>query len=181
MAAHIALNEIGAPFEARLVSFTRKETKSAAFLTVNAEGKVPVLLVDGRPLTEVAAVLYYLARAFPDAGLMPWGEAESEARVISWMSFAASTVHPARRLSAEQAKAVWMLAEYRLGEAAWTAGRYSIADIHLFRLFWRYFNSRSPGVDAFPNLHRHYQAMLARPAVQRTIEAEAAIGYELPL
>src|SRR5438132_6731314 len=36
------------------------------YLALNPEGKVPTLLVDGRPLTEVAAVLYYLAKRFPD-------------------------------------------------------------------------------------------------------------------
>jgi len=54
MAPHIALNEVGAPFEAVPVSFHNNETRSADFLAVNPEGKVPTLLIDGRPLTEVA-------------------------------------------------------------------------------------------------------------------------------
>ncbi|WP_410528010.1 glutathione binding-like protein [Roseomonas mucosa] len=57
---------------------------------------------------------------------------------------------------------------------------YSIADIHLFRLFWRLNASLRLSPGAFPNLSAHHDRMLARPAVQRTIEAEAAIGYELP-
>jgi glutathione S-transferase len=180
MAVHIALNEVETPFEARVVSFWRNETRSPEFLAVNPEGRVPALLVDGRVLTEVTAILYYLARAFPQAGLMPWGDPLAEAQVVSWMSFLASAVHPSRRAGVDQAQAAWALAERRLGEAQWTAGRYSIADIHLFRLFWRFFNSLAPGSGAFPNLHRHYQAMMARPAVRRTLDAEAAIGFELP-
>src|SRR5271166_4647616 len=97
MAPHIALHEVGAPFEAIPVSFHRNETRSAEFLAVNPEGKVPTLLIDGRPLTEVAGILYYLTRRFPDARLMPHGDPEAEAHVVSWMSFAASSVHPARR------------------------------------------------------------------------------------
>src|SRR6267378_752034 len=102
MAAHIALHEIGAPFDAKPLSFARKETRSPEFLALNPEGKVPTLPVDGRALTE-------------------------------------------------------------------------IADIHLFRLYWRFFNSLHPAPGEFPNLHAHYQRMMARPAVRKTCEIEAAI------
>ena len=58
--------------------------------------------------------------------------------------------------------------------------RYSIADIHLFRLYWRMFNSLRPEAGEFPALDAHYIRMMARPAVQKTIKVEAAVGYELP-
>lgn len=180
MAPHIALHEIGAPFDARPISFARKENRTASYLALNAEGKVPTLLIDGRPLTEVAGILFYLARRFPEAGLLPAGDAEAEARVISWMSFIAATVHPARRRSLDHARTVYALADQRLGAPPWTVGSYSIADIHLFRLYWRFFNSLKPAPGEFPNLTAHYQRMMARPAVQKTIAIEAAIGYELP-
>jgi glutathione S-transferase len=106
MAAHIALNEIGVPFEARPISFARREQRAPDYLALNPEGKVPTLLVDGRPLTEVAAILFYLARRFPEAGLLPEGGIEAEAQAISWMSFIASTLHPARRLGIEHASRV---------------------------------------------------------------------------
>ena len=73
MAPHIALHEIGAPFESRPLSFHRKENRDPAFLAINPEGKVPTLTIDGRPLTEVAGILFYLARRFPEAGLLPSG------------------------------------------------------------------------------------------------------------
>jgi glutathione S-transferase len=180
MAVHIALNEIGAPFEARPLSFARNETRSSDFLAVNPEGKTPALLIDARLLTEVAGILYYLARAHPEARLMPAGDPEAEAHVISWMSFIASTVHPARRQGLEHAMGVYQLTDQRLGKREWAVGDYSIADIHLFRLFWRFAASLNPPPGAFPNLRAHHDRMLARPAVIRTIEAEAAIGYELP-
>jgi glutathione S-transferase len=56
----------------------------------------------------------------------------------------------------------------------------SVADIHLFRLYWRFANSLKPAVGTFPNLAAHHDRMMTRPAVRRTIEIEAAIGYELP-
>jgi glutathione S-transferase len=180
MAPHIALNEIGAPFEAVPVSFARNETRGADFLAVNPEGKVPTLLVDGRPLTEVAGILYYLARAYPDARLMPAGDPQAEAHVVSWMSFIAATVHPARRQGLEHAMGIYALADQRLGEREWAVGDYSIADIHLFRLYWRFAASLNPPPGAFPRLRAHHDRMMARPAVIKTIKIESTIGYELP-
>ena len=180
MAPHIALNEVGAAFEMRPLSLKLKEHRSPQYLRLNPEGKVPTLLVDGRPLTEVAAILFYLARAFPAAGLLPEGDAEAEAQIVSWMSFIAATIHPARRQGLAHASEIWGIAERRLGAREWAAGSYSIADIHLFRLYWRFANSLHPPPETFPNLTVHYARMMARPAVQRTIAAERAIGYELP-
>ncbi len=178
-AVHIALHEIGVAFEARPMSFKQNDMRSAEFLALNPEGKVPTLVVDGRPLTEVAAILFYLARSFPDAGLLPPDDIEAEAQALSWMSFIASTLHPARKQGLDYAKQVYGIADRRLGDG-WAIGRYSIADIHLFRLYWRLANSLKPEPGTFPNLDAHYARMMARPAVQRTIEAESAVGYELP-
>jgi glutathione S-transferase len=179
-AVHIALHEIGAPFEARPMSFRANEMRAAEFLKINPDGKVPTLLIGGRPLTEVAGILYYLAKRFPEAGLLPLGDVEAEAQAISWMSFVASTLHPARRQGLDHVRQVYRIADQRLGPAWALGAHYSIADIHLFRLYWRMFNSLHPARSEFPNLDAHYARMMARPAVQRTIEVEAAVGYELP-
>jgi glutathione S-transferase len=180
MAPHIALNEIGVEFEPRWLSFANKEQHSPAYLAVNPEGKVPTLLIDGHKLTEVMAVLYYLAKSFPDAGLWPEGGIEAEGQAISWMSFIASTVHPARRIGIERWREVFEIAERRLGKPDWIAGCYSIADIHLFRLYWRFATSTNPAPGSYPNLAAHYDRMMARPAVQRTLAVEREIGYQLP-
>ena len=181
MAPHIALHEIGAPFEGRPMSFAKKDQKSPAYLAVNAEGKVPALLIDGRLLTEVAGIMYYLARRYPEANLLPVGDIEAEAQVVSWMSFLAASVHPSRAKGPEHALAALALADQRLGKTDWAAGgRYSIADIHLFRLYWRFVNAIKPPKGSFPNLEAHHDRMLARAAVQRTLAAEAAVGYDLP-
>ncbi len=110
---------------------------------------------------------------------MPRDDIDADAQALSWMSFAASTLHPARRRGLDYAKDVWGIADRRLGNG-WSLGHYSIADIHLFRLYWRLANSLKPAPETFPNLTAHYARMMARPAVQRTIEIESAIGYELP-
>jgi glutathione S-transferase len=180
MAVHIALHEIGVAFEGRPISFAKREHRSASYLLLNPEGKVPTLLIDGRPLTEVAAILFYLAKRYPQAELLPEGDLEAEAQALSWMSFVAATLHPARRLGIEHAAKVFGLADRRLGQREWAIERYSIADIHLFRLYWRVARSLQPAAGTFPNLDAHFDRMMKRPAVQRTCEIESAIGYELP-
>ena len=178
MAVHIALHEVGVSFVSRPLSFAKGEQRTPEFLALNPEGKVPTLVIDGGPLTEVAAILFYLAKRYPKAGLLP-PDLETEAESISWMSFIASTIHPARTRGLEHANKVYGIADRRLGAAEWALGAYSIADIHLFRLFWRFANGVKPERSAFPNLWRHYDQMMLRPAVQRTIDIESAIGYEL--
>jgi glutathione S-transferase len=180
MAVHIALHEIGVEFERRLVSLAKKEQFAPEYLAVNPEAKVPTLMIDGRKLTEVAAILYYLAKRFPAAGLWPDAGLEAEAQVISWMSFIAATVHPARRIGVERWREVFGIAEQRLAGREWAVERYSIADIHLFRLYWRFVDSLKPPPGDYPGLSAHYERMMARPAVQRTLEVESAIGFALP-
>ena len=76
---------------------------------------------------------------------------------------------------------VFQLCEHRLAGKAWALGeRYSLADIHLFRLFWRWMNSGGPPSGTFPGVSAHYDRMMTRPAVRRVLEIESAIGYELP-
>jgi glutathione S-transferase len=137
-------------------------------------------LTDGRVLTEVAGILYYLARRFPEAGLWPAGGIEAEAQAIAWMSFLAATVHPARRIGLERWREAFAIADRRLGRPGWIGSDYSIADIHLFRLYWRFAAATQPAAGSYPNLEAHYRLVMARPAVQRTIEVERQVGYELP-
>ena len=181
MATHIALNEVGAPFELKLIALHREENRTAEYLAVNFEGKVPTLLVGGRKLTEVAATLWYLARRYPEAGLLP----QLRRHRGRGSGHLLDVVHrrddpsgaPCRRralargLPPRRAKA-------RFNE--WAVDRYSIADIHLFRLYWRFVKTLEPPRDAHPNLSAHYERMMVRSAVLRTIETETAVGYNLP-
>ncbi len=206
MAVHIALHEVGAAFESRAIRFTQRDQDPPEFRALHPEGKVPTLVMDGRALTEVAAILYYLARRYTEAKLLPSGDIEAEAQVISWMSFIASSLHPARRQGIDHARAMYRLADERLGDQrladqrladqrladqrladpasgdrGWAVGgTYSIADIHLFRLFWRFRGSLGADPATFPNLSAHHDRMMQRPAVRKTFEAESALGYDLP-
>ena len=179
MATHIALHETGAPFEARPLAL-QKGTRTPDFLKINPNGKVPALVIDGKVLTEVAATLFYLARAFPQAGLMPAGVL-GEAEAISWMSFDASTLHPAVAQGPERVAETWRIAEQKLGGRQWCVGdKYSIADIHLFRLYWRFKDRFGLKAAEHPSVHSLYERMMERPAVKKTIEIEAKVPSSLP-
>jgi glutathione S-transferase len=180
MATHIMLHEIGVDFESRWLSFAKGQQHAPEYLALNPDGKVPTLVVDGHPLTEVAATLYYLAKRYPAVRLFPAGDLDAESQIISWMSFIASTVHPARRAGVERWREVFELTEKRFARQDWAVVQYSIADIHLFRLFWRFFTTLNPATDAYPGLFAHYERMMERPAVQRVLEIESAVGYQLP-
>lgn len=174
-APHIALHEIGAPFEARRLSIPDKETRTPDYLALNPAGKVPTLLIDGRVLTEVAAILFYLAKRFPEAGLLPADDdIERQAQVISWMSYVASGLHPVWSKGLDLAMPAFEVADQRLGDQQWAVDTYSIADIHLFRLYWRLAGANDLPAGSLPNLKRHHDQMLQRPAIIRTLEAEAA-------
>jgi glutathione S-transferase len=103
MAVHIVLEEIGEPYELRLISSSGitegKMTATPEWRAINPKGRVPALLgVPGRIggaenlLTEVHAILIYLARTHASIGLLPTDPA-AEARCIEWMNWLASNVH----------------------------------------------------------------------------------------
>ena len=173
LATHIALIECGARFELAPRLIAREETRTPEYLAINPDGKVPALVTEqGRILTEVAGTLYYLARTHPAAGLWPEGDVDAEAEVISWMSFVASTMHGSRARGPEHVPSALTVADRKLGDRQWAIGGFSIADIHLFRVYWRF----RPGMDApvgtYPALEAHHDRMLARPAVQKALAAE---------
>jgi glutathione S-transferase len=173
LATHIALIECGAAYELDPRLMAKQQTRAPEYLAINPDGKVPALVTEnGGLLTEVAATLYYIARKYPTAGLWPEGDLEAEAQVISWMSFAASTMHGSRAKGPEHVAKAFEVANLRLGDRQWAIGRYSIADIHLFRVYWRF----RPGMDApmgtYPALEAHHDRMLGRPAVQKALEIE---------
>ena len=175
LATHIALLECRAEYEPHHTSMSKQETRAPAYLAVNPAGKVPALVTDdGTVITEVAATLYYLARKYPDAGLWPEGDLEAEAQVISWMSFAASTMHGARRHGPEEIAEVFALTNKKLDGREWAIGRYSIADIHVFRIYWRFRGQVDAAPGTYPALEAHHDRMLARPAVQQAMEIEKA-------
>ena len=89
---HVALEAAQAKFEAKLVKLHRGEQRSPEFLKLNPNAQVPVLVVDGRPLTQTVAICDYLDRRFPEAGFLPtdpWARTLAISQ-LAWMN---STPH----------------------------------------------------------------------------------------
>lgn len=190
----IALEEMGLAYEMKPVNVRAGEQKAAAFLVLNPNGKVPVLVErDGDAsfvLTESAAILVHLAET--TGSLLPTQD-PGRARVFEQLFFHASALSPAfgnagffkrsppepqpiaeARFSTE-AERILSLLEEKLASQRFTAGDdFTIADIAHFGWLWR---RAFPGVtlDARPNLSRWYETIAARPAVQRAIARVEAL------
>jgi glutathione S-transferase len=87
-----ALEELGVPFERKLLDLSKGATRDAAFLEKNPNGKVPLLEVDGVPIFESTAILLYLAEEYGvDAGLFP-PSGIRRAQAVQWMVWAQVTL-----------------------------------------------------------------------------------------
>lgn len=94
---HVGLEAIrsvtGDGFETQAVKLHKDEQHSPEYLALNPFGQVPLLLVDGKPLSQIVAICDYLDRRYPEAGLLPaepWRRAEAMS-IFAWMN---NTVHP---------------------------------------------------------------------------------------
>src|SRR2546428_10377257 len=89
----VTLHESGAEFDVKPISLKNKQQHDADYLRINPKGKVPVLLVDGEPLTENVAILTWLANAFPANKLLP-RDPKNSIKALSLMAWCASGLHP---------------------------------------------------------------------------------------
>jgi glutathione S-transferase len=90
---HVALEAANAEFEPKLVKLHKGEQKTPEYLALNPNGQVPVLVVDGKPITQIVAICDYLDRAFPSARLLPH-EPGTRAQALSQLAWMNNTVHP---------------------------------------------------------------------------------------
>lgn len=192
----IALEELGLAYTLHSVNIRGGGQKDPAFVAMNANAKVPVLVDHDAPdgpltLTESAAILIYLAEK--TGQLLP-GSGTARARVFEQLFFHASALSPAfgqagffQKFAPEpiplaidrflgEAKRVMGVLDAALATQPYVAGDdFSIADIAHYGWLWR---RAFVGVDfdATPNLARWYAAVEARPAVQRGVAATEALA-----
>lgn len=95
LAPHIVLHEIGQPFELRKFATADRANYSAEYLAINPKARIPALQIDGFVLTENPAILAFLGRRFPSAGLYPADGSEAEARCLELLAWSSNTVHVA--------------------------------------------------------------------------------------
>jgi glutathione S-transferase len=92
---HWMLEEIGAPYDVKLLDWEKREHKSPEYLAINPMGKIPTIVHRGTVITETAAILTYLADAFPAAGLAPAIDDPQRGTYLRWLFWAAGCMEPA--------------------------------------------------------------------------------------
>jgi glutathione S-transferase len=193
LACEIALEEAGATYEAHRLNFADNEQRGGAYLAVNPKSRVPSLETDAGVITETPAILGYIARAFPDAGLAPQGDAFAMAELESFMAYLCAWVHPAaahrhrgsrwaddpaaiaelRRKSPEVFGEAMTLIERQLFRGPWAMGeRFTVADPYLY-VVTGWIPRDGLDLSDYPRLADHLSRMGERPAV-RTVLARTA-------
>lgn len=205
LAAHIVLEEIGEPYETELPFARSSEgTGAFAYLNLNPKGRVPALAeVDGNAggspglLTEISAILLFLARSHPEARLLP-ANAAGEARCLEWIGWISIDLHGigygqlwrAHRFVDDPAlheavaakgqdniRACYDHIERVLSDGRdWAVpGQYTAVDPYLL-VFWLW--GKSIGLDTqagWPRWSRLMEKVLERSAVQRALQQEKLI------
>ncbi len=192
---HVLLEEIGKPYQADVVNLREGAQFKPEFTGINPKSKVPtVVRDDGSVLTEFPAIAYWLARTNPDKKLLP-DDLDSQARTLEALDYVVATIHmqgfsrlfrasnytpnPAdedkvKERGKEIAEKGFVLMDKALAGKEYVAGAFSIADPALFYVeFW---GAGRMGMTLPPNSAAHYKRMLARPAVQKTMQAEGLQG-----
>jgi GST-like protein len=198
---HIMLEETGLPYEAHPVDIGRGDQFKPEFLKISPNNKIPAIVdrdgPDGKPysLFESGAILIYLAEK--TGKLMP---TETRARfdVVQWLMFQMGSIGPMlgqahhfRGYAPEQipyavnrytneAKRLYGVMDRRLDGRDWFAGDYSIADIAIFP-WLRSWERQGVELGEFPNVKRWFDAIAARPAVQRGLNVLTDLRREGPM
>jgi glutathione S-transferase len=92
---HWLLDELGAPYDVKLIDLAKGEQKTAQYLAINPMGKVPAIVHRGVVVTEAAAICVYLADAFPQAGLAPKLDDPKRGTYLRWIFFGVGCFEPA--------------------------------------------------------------------------------------
>lgn len=183
-----AFEEVGQPYDVRLVSFA--EMKEPAHRARQPFGQIPSYEEGGLTIFESGAIVLHIAQAH--AGLLP-ADPAARARAISWMFAAVSSVEPvvvqreaaifterdkpwhAERMAMVEERIRARLAELSnaLGDSDWLAGAFSGADILMVQVLRRLGGSNI--LESYPNLTAYIARGQARPAYQRAFAAQLAV------
>jgi glutathione S-transferase len=191
MAAHVALEETGTPYELKSINLRKGEQNGEDFRRINPHGQVPVLDVDGTLITGSVAILTFLGRRFPDARLLPT-DAAQEARCAALMSWISCQVDPVfRRLARPERIVADEAARSAIKEAAigafwakcqeidalltnkpWMMGaQYTVCDPYAL-VYYSWAAGFGLPVAELTNYTTLKQRLLERPAVRRVLKRE---------
>jgi glutathione S-transferase len=183
-----ALEEVGQPYDVRLVSFS--EMKEPPHRALHPFGQIPTYQEGDLALFESGAIVFHVAERH--GGLLP-EEANARARAITWMFAAVSTLEPPivdldiaellerdeswyeQRLSAVKDRIRGRLRELSvsLGDDDWLDGAFSAGDLMMVSVLRRL--NGSDLLDEYPNLSAYVARGEARPAFRRAFDAQLAV------
>ena len=184
-----ALEEVGQPYEVRLVSFGKM--KEPAHRALHPFGQIPTYEEGDLALFETGSIVFHIAERH--AGLLP-GDANARSRAITWMFAALNTVEPpilefgtARLFEADRPWAAQRMPlvedrvrnrldqlSRRLGNADWLDGAFSAGDLMMVSVLLRL--KASGMLDDYSNLSAYVARGEARPAYKRGFDAQLAVN-----
>jgi glutathione S-transferase len=196
MTPHLVLEELGVPFELKLVDRAHNAHKSAEFLTLNPNGLIPVLVDGDLVLYETAAIVLHLVDAHPGAGLAPAIGSAERAQFYKWLVWLAASLQSQMPMyfysdryvnagngtgasqveAAAEAKIAALVDQIDAHLAAhggpWMLGdRFSALDPYAFMLCRWTRGMRRPA-RTLPHVAPFLQRVLDRPATQRVLVTE---------
>jgi glutathione S-transferase len=190
---YVTLTEAEAQFDVVNVNSRTGQLRTPEFLALNPKHKVPVLIIDGEPLTENVAIQIWIARQFPHANLLP-GNPKAQIKAISLMAWFASTIHPHLTPNArpenfcdlpDSAESVKRVANKLLFEDlkiadGLLAGRefffdhFTAPDAYFFWCFRRALSFKLD-LSAFAHCTAHFSRLQQRPSMQKVLAHEKQV------
>jgi glutathione S-transferase len=186
----VALEELALPYTVHAVDLGKGEQKSEAFLRLNPNGRIPVIVdrdAGDFVVFESGAILVYLAER--SGRLMP-ADTKGRSLALQWLMFQMAGIGPmmgqanvffrylpekvpvAIERYQNESRRLFEVLERRLAESEWLAGEYSIADIANW-CWVRTYKWSGVEIEGLPHLRRWLDTMKARPACRRGIQVPA--------
>jgi glutathione S-transferase len=188
---HILLEEIGKPYELKLIDLRKHAQLDEAYKAINPKSKLPALIRDdGSVLTEFPAIAMWLALTSPEHNLLP-REPDKIARVLEVIDYVVATLHAQgwsrhwrpqhhsdneneHAAIKERGRAIVLrgleLLDQQLSSRDWIVDDFSIADCALFYI--EYWSADVAKWSLPPNVAAHYSRMRRRPSVRRMAASE---------
>ena len=180
---HWLLEELGVPYDMKILDFEKGEHKAPAYLKINPMGKVPAIVHRGVVVTECAAICVYLADAYAKAGLAPALDDPQRGTYLRWIFFGAGCVEPALVDKMFERPPVERKGALGYGsyddtlnalETAITPGpfilgdRFSAADVYVgSQIQW---GMMVKSLEPRPMFQQYAERLAARPAMQRLMK-----------
>jgi glutathione S-transferase len=193
LAVHIALREAGLDFDLSRVDLARHVLEDRSPLSgLNPKNYVPVLVIDaGDVLTEVAAILQWVAEQAPAKGLLPPAGSLELQRAREWLNFIATELHKGfspwlwhketeaatREQVIQKLHVRLALVERHLEGRATVLDRFGVVDAYLFAIL-NWTGLLRFDITAYPAIRAYLDRIAARPAVRAALDAEGLLKAE---